>query len=127
MERKKLVVIVDDEEDLLDLFEYNLAREGFAVEAFDRAGPALAFIRDNRPDIILCDWMMPEMTGLEFCQQVKSSLPMADIPFMMVTCRQESEARLQALSAGVTDFVVKPVPMQDLLSRIQTILHRDLL
>lgn len=117
-----LLIIIDDEEDILDLLAYNFAREGFEVKTFERAGPALRFLHERKPDMILCDWMMPEMDGLELCRMVKGDLAMADIPFVMVTCRSERAAIKQALSAGVTDFIVKPVRLQELVSRVRDLL-----
>jgi DNA-binding response OmpR family regulator len=117
-----LLVIIDDEEDLLDLLTYNFERHGYQVAAFDRAAAAQEFIAQRRPDLVLCDWMMPEMTGLALCKQLKDSLDWADLPFVMLTCRTERSAKRQALAAGVTDFITKPVGMQQLLSQVDNIL-----
>ena len=119
---KHLLVIVDDEEDLLDLYEYNFMREGFEVKVFNRARPALNFVSTHRPSLILCDWMMPEMTGLEMCKQMKNSLHLANIPFVMVTCRNEMLARREAIAAGATEFISKPVPLSFLLSRVNELI-----
>ncbi|TAE50938.1 MAG: response regulator [Bacteroidetes bacterium] len=121
---RRLLVVIDDEEDILDLLEYNFIRGGFEVEVFNRARPALDYIRDHRPAMILCDWMMPEMDGLELCKRLKSDVHFCDIPFVMVTCRQESEAYRQALAAGVTDFIVKPVHIHELMGRVNQLLQK---
>jgi DNA-binding response OmpR family regulator len=121
---KGFLVIVDDEHDLLDLFEYNFVRQGFEVEVFDRVKPALDFVQHNRPDMILCDWMLPGMTGLEFCKTLKEDMVLADIPFVMVTCRNEQEAITRARAEGVTDYITKPIRMSDLIERIKMILNR---
>ncbi|MDP5172742.1 MAG: response regulator [Bacteroidia bacterium] len=117
-----LLLIIDDEEDILDLLSYNFGKEGFEVATFDRADLALKFLEGRRPDAILCDWMMPGMDGLEFCRRVKSSVLFADIPFVMVTCRHEKLAEKLAISVGVTDFIVKPVRVPQLVSRVRTLL-----
>ncbi len=117
-----LLVIVDDEEDLLELYAYNFKRRGFAVKTFERAKPALHFIRKNRPALVMCDWMMPEMDGLELCKAIKSSLALADLPFVMVTCRTERLAKSEALAAGVTEFLTKPIGMENLVQRIKSLL-----
>lgn len=122
--QKHLLVIVDDEEDLLDLYEYNFLRKGFEVKAFTRARPALEFVSGTQPDLILCDWMMPEMTGLELCKQVKNSMSLSNIPFVMVTCRNELAARREAIAAGVTEFISKPVPLSLLLSRVSELISQ---
>lgn len=122
MAEQRLVVIIDDEEDILDLLEYNFLREGFCVEAFNRAKPALEFVSRQKPDAILCDWMMPEMTGLELCRAIKENISLADIPFLMVTCRTETTAVKMALAEGVTDYIRKPVRISDLIGKVQTII-----
>jgi DNA-binding response OmpR family regulator len=121
---RRLLVVIDDEEDILDLLEYNFSREGFEVEVFQRGKPALEFVAQRRPDLILCDWMMPEMSGLEVCQQLRSGQEHADVPFVMVTCRQESEAFRQAMAAGATDYIIKPVHIHELMGRVRSILAK---
>ena len=71
-----------------------------------------------RPDMILCDWMMPEMSGIDFCRMVKGNLVLSDIPFVMVTCRSENSAVQKALAEGVSDYIKKPILMPELVSRI---------
>lgn len=117
-----LLVIVDDEEDLLELLAYNFQRRGYEVVSFTRAQPALEFIEQRRPDMVLCDWMMPEMDGLTLCQQLKGSLHLADLPFVMFTCRTESSAQRLALAAGVTDFITKPIGMEALMKRVAEVI-----
>lgn len=122
---KRLLLIIDDEEDLLDLFEYYFQQQGFEVEVFSRAKAALKFIEERVPDMILCDWMMPEMTGLEMCRTVKENLAYAQIPFVMVTCRNEDSAKKEAIQAGATEFIPKPIRMPVLLEQVNNILHRS--
>ena len=117
-----LVLIIDDEEDILDLLTYNFTRAGFRVAAFEEASPALNFLGSNRPEAILCDWMMPGMTGIEVCREIKSNLHLADIPFIMVTCRSEKSAVREAKAEGVTDFITKPVRIPDLVNRVKNLL-----
>ncbi len=119
---EQLIVIIDDEEDLLDLYEYNFSKQGYRVVTFTRALQAIDFIRHNRPSIILCDWMMPELNGLDFCKRLKCDLTLADIPLVMVTCRNEQSAVRQALAAGATDFISKPIGLPALLHRIEFLL-----
>lgn len=116
------LVIIDDEEDLLELLAYNFQRKGYEVVSFNRALPAMDYIRKERPDLVLCDWMMPEMDGLSLCKRLKGSIDMADLPFIMFTCRTESLAERQALAAGVTDFITKPIGMTELLDRVNQVL-----
>lgn len=117
-----LLVMIDDEEDLLDLLEYNFSRVGFEVKAFEEATSAWKFISQSKPDLILCDWMMPGMTGLEFCKKVKEDMKLADIPFVMFTCRGEQEAIANAYLVGVSDYIVKPVKISELVNRVQSLM-----
>ena len=119
----KLIAIIDDEEDLLDLLEYNFTREGFEVVAFNRAKPALNFFQKEKPDMILCDWMMPEMTGIELCQMLKSHEDLGQIPFVMVTCRNEVSAINHAKSVGVTEYIKKPVRISELINKVSFLIE----
>lgn len=122
-QRQPLLVIIDDEEDILELLSYNFKREGYKVAAFERAALALDFLANHRPVAILCDWMMPGMDGLELLRQIKGNLAMADIPFVMVTCKGEKSAQRLAMAEGVTDFIVKPIRVQDLVARVRSLLQ----
>lgn len=122
MAQQRLIVIIDDEEDLLDLYEYNFIKHGFEVATFDRATNALAYIRERHPVAILCDWMMPEMDGLELCKRIKSDIELAEIPFLMVTCRTDKNSVKQALASGATDFITKPIGMTQLIQHVNAII-----
>lgn len=120
---KPLILIIDDEEDILELVTYNFRRAGFRVASFAEAEPALRFLAVHRPEVILCDWMMPGMTGIDVCRQIKSDLSLADIPFVMVTCRSEKRAIREARAEGVTDYITKPVRIQDLVRRVKNLIR----
>ena len=123
MQDSQKLVIIDDEEDLLVLMEYHFKKEGYEVHAFERASEAWEFMDNNRPDMILCDWMMPDMSGLDFCRKVKGNLNLSEIPFVMVTCRSEESAIQRALAEGVSDFIKKPIPMPDLMTRVSELFN----
>lgn len=117
------LIIIDDEQDILDLLEYNFLRHGFEVKVFDRALPALNYLSQRKPDMILCDWMMPGMNGLELCKEIKGNIAFSDIPFVMVSCRHESYAKNQALASGATDYIIKPMRLIDLVNRVKYLLR----
>ena len=123
MEESQKLVIIDDEEDLLDLMEYHFKKKGYEVFAFESANKAWEFMGEVRPDMILCDWMMPEMSGIDFCRMVKGNLVLSDIPFVMVTCRSEKSAVQKALAEGVSDYIKKPILMPELVSRIDNLFN----
>ncbi|MEL6696259.1 MAG: response regulator [Bacteroidota bacterium] len=125
MAQQRLIVIIDDEEDLLDLYEYNFIKHGFEVATFNRASKALKYIKEQTPIAILCDWMMPEMDGLELCRKIKSDIELADIPFLMVTCRTDKNSVKQALASGATDFITKPVGMNQLIQHVNAIITQS--
>ncbi len=114
-----LVIVIDDENDILDLLEYNFLRHGFEVLVFDRALPAYHYILKRTPDIIICDWMMPGMNGLELCEKVKSTISLAEIPFIMVSCIHDPKAINKAYSCGITDYIVKPARITNLVQRVK--------
>ena len=120
--RSELLVIVDDEEDILELLQYNFRTKGYKVAAFNRVKPAMDFIRRQKPSAILCDWMMPEKDGLDFCRDLKNDTELSSIPFVMVTCKSEKTAIAQAMDEGVSDYVVKPVRILDLIIRVEDLL-----
>ncbi len=112
------VWIVDDEKDLLELLAYNFERAGFRVKTFVKAEPALETFAYSQPDIILSDWMMPGMDGMEFCKRIKQQQLGSRIPFFMVTCKSERESANEAMSLGVDEFFSKPFKIQELIARV---------
>ena len=115
-----LLYIIDDENDILDLLAYNFRKIGFEVVPFNRAQPAWEHMHggSRKPDVILCDWMMPEMNGLEFCRRLKQEETLSQIPFVMVTCKHEQSSISEAVAMGVSDYIVKPVRVPELLQRV---------
>lgn len=127
MSRRHLFV-VDDEQDILDLLEYCLRKEGYEVSVFQDALTALECIEHHSPDLILSDWNMPNMDGLEFCRAVKFDNRYAHIPFVMITCRDDEIDIVSALELGAEEYMVKPFRIRELVTRVKKIIKRaDLL
>jgi len=118
-------MIVDDEQDILDLLEYCLKKEGYQVSVFKDAPTALAQIEHISPNLILSDWNMPEMDGLEFCRSVKLDSRFTHIPFVMITCRDDEIDVVSALELGAEDYLVKPFRTRELITRIKKIIKRN--
>lgn len=116
---KTRVVAIDDVGDILDLIEYNLTKEDMLVETFEKSNLALEHIAQNPPDIIICDWMMPQPDGLEVCEILKSNDLTRHVPIIMLTCKGSIHDYKQAMEAGAEDYIVKPVRMDELIRRIK--------
>ena len=121
---QKSILIVDDEEDIRDLLSYNLKKAGFNVDVASNGNDCLSKLKSNKPNLILLDVMMPEMDGLEVCEQIKSESTNADILICFLTARGEDYSQIAALEAGGDDYVTKPIKPKVLLSRINAILRR---
>jgi two-component system, OmpR family, phosphate regulon response regulator PhoB len=121
---KPLVLVVEDETALQQLLAYNLQRAGFAVEqAFD-SDEALTLIAERPPDLILLDWMLPWMSGLELCRQLRRKKETANLPIIMLTARTEEPDRLQGLDTGADDYITKPFSIDELIARVRAVLRR---
>jgi len=116
------VVAIDDVSDILDLIQYNLNKEGMHVDVFTGGSEALEFISESLPDIVISDWMMPAPDGLEVCKTLKSNIRTADIPIIMLTCKGDLQDYKIAKEAGASDYVAKPVRMEELIRRIKLLL-----
>ncbi len=121
---KPLVLVVEDEAALQQLLAYNLQRAGFAVEqAFD-SDEALTLIAERLPDVVLLDWMLPWMSGLELCRQLRRKTQTANLPIIMLTARTEEPDRLQGLDTGADDYITKPFSIDELIARVRAVLRR---
>lgn len=121
---KHMVMVVEDEEALALLLKYNLEKEGFDVAWEPRGNKALAEIEKNRPSVIILDWMLPEMSGVEICKLVRSKPDIKNIPIIMLTAKGEEEDKIKGLSAGADDYVTKPFSIPELMARVKTQLRR---
>ena len=119
------ILIVEDEADLAVLLRYNLEAEGFRVATAASGDEAVERIRDGVPDLILLDWMLPGLSGIELCRRWRSREDTARTPIIMITARGEEEERVRGLATGADDYVVKPFSIPELLARINALLRRS--
>jgi two-component system phosphate regulon response regulator PhoB len=118
------ILIVEDEEPIQILLTYNLQAEGFRVRATVNGEDVAHLVNEERPDLILLDWMLPGISGIEVCRLLRSRPETRDIPVIMLTARGEENERVRGLATGADDYIVKPFSVPELLARIKTILRR---
>ncbi len=118
------VLVVEDEQALVELLRYNLEQAGFRVTVALDGEEALAAVRDEVPDLVLLDWMLPLMSGIEVCRQLRRQTATANLPIIMLTARGEEGDRVRGLDAGADDYVAKPFSPAELVARIRAVLRR---
>ena len=118
------ILIVEDEASLQELLAYNLERAGFAVEQAYDADEARTMIAEQAPDLVLLDWMLPYMSGLELCRQLRRQPVTANLPIVMLTARVEERDRLHGLDTGADDYITKPFSVDELIARVRAVLRR---
>ena len=118
------ILIVEDEEPLQILLKYNLEAEGYRVFAATAGEDVPMMIADEHPNLIILDWMLPGISGIELCRLLRAKPETRDIPIVMLTARGEEAERIRGLATGADDYVVKPFSVPELLARIRTILRR---
>lgn len=121
---KPCVLLVEDEPAQREILRYNLTSEGFDVTMAENGDDALILLDEVMPDLILLDWMLPGVSGIEICRQVKSRKQTRAIPVIMLSARSEEVDRVRGLETGADDYVVKPYSVGELLARIRTQLRR---
>jgi two-component system phosphate regulon response regulator PhoB len=121
---KEKVLVIDDEEDILELVKYNLAKEGYRVTGVLSGEEALAKAKQEMPDVVLLDLMLPGVDGLEVCRRLKSNPLTAQIPIVMVTAKGEDADIVTGLELGADDYIIKPFSPRVLLARIRAVLRR---
>ena len=124
METKPLVLIVEDEEALVTLLQYNFEKENYRVSLARNGQEAILLIDEMLPDLIILDWMLPEISGLELCRQLRSRTKTRNLPIIMLTARGEEADRIRGLDTGADDYITKPFSMTELLSRVRAVLRR---
>jgi two-component system phosphate regulon response regulator PhoB len=119
------ILIVEDESDLALLLSYNLESEGYMVENVARGDEAELRLAENAPDLVILDWMLPGVSGLEICRRLRAREATRTLPVIMVTARGEEAERVRGLSVGADDYVVKPFSVPELMARVRALLRRS--
>ncbi|APF36315.1 phosphate regulon transcriptional regulator PhoB [Chelatococcus daeguensis] len=118
------ILIVEDEEPLTLLLRYNLEAEGYTVDAVARGDEAEVRLREQVPDLVLLDWMLPGLSGIELCRRLRARRETERLPVIMLTARGEEGERVRGLATGADDYVVKPFSVPELLARVRALLRR---
>lgn len=122
---KKLIAVVDDEPDILELVSVNLRRAGFHVSEYRNASDFIGSLREERPDLVILDLMLPDTHGTEVCRMMRNSGGTADIPIIMLTAMVEESDRVAGLELGADDYVTKPFSPRELVARVKAVLRRS--
>ncbi len=118
------ILVVEDEEALSTLLQYNLEKEGYDVTLAGDGEEALMLVNERLPDLIVLDWMMPKISGIEVCRRLRSRSETRNVPIVMLTARGEESDRIRGLDTGADDYVIKPFSMTELTARIRAVLRR---
>lgn len=118
------VLVVEDEGAQREVLQYNLEAEGFEVVVADNGEDALLLVQEEQPDLMVLDWMLPKVSGIEVCRQVKADPATRSIPIIMLSARSEESDRVRGLETGADDYVVKPYSVVELMARLRTQLRR---
>ena len=122
---KPLVLVVEDEAALVTLLRYNLEREGFEVIEARDGEEALLLAKERRPDLVLLDWMLPLVSGIEVCRQLRRLPETRAVPVVMLTARGEEADKVRGLDSGADDYVTKPFSPGELIARLRALLRRS--
>ncbi|APG62206.1 phosphate regulon transcriptional regulatory protein PhoB [Sphingorhabdus lutea] len=118
------LLLVEDDESLAELVRYNFEREGFTIRHTPDGEEALIMAAEHTPDIVLLDWMIENLSGIEVCRQLRRNAATSQIPIIMLTARGEEDDRIRGLEIGADDYVTKPFSPRELIARVNAVLRR---
>ena len=118
------ILVVEDEASLATLLEYNLTKEGFVVRVAVDGEEGLLRVTEDNPDLVVLDWMLPKISGIEVCRRLRSKPETRNVPVIMLTARSEEADRVRGLETGTDDYLTKPFSMSELCARIKAVLRR---
>jgi two-component system phosphate regulon response regulator PhoB len=118
------ILVVEDEEALAQLLHYNLDKEGYRVSIANDGEEAMIQADEETPDLVVLDWMLPRLSGIEVCRRLRSGRKTRNVPIIMLTARGEETDRVRGLDTGADDYIVKPVSMSELAARVRAVLRR---
>ena len=119
------VLIVEDEDALAVVLRYNLEAEGYEVDVAMRGDEAEAMLKEQQPDMLVLDWMLPGVSGIELCRRLRAKPETQQLPIIMLTARGEESERIRGLATGADDYVVKPFSVPELMARVRALLRRS--
>lgn len=118
------ILLVEDDANLVELIRYNLEKEGFDVVTTPDGEEALVLAEDDRPDVVVLDWMIANLSGIEVCRRLRRAPETASLPIIMLTARAEEGDRVRGLETGADDYVTKPFSPRELVARVRALLRR---
>ena len=121
---KPFIVIAEDEQAVSELLRYNLESEGYETAIANDGDEAMLLIDERIPDLMLLDWMLPKISGIEICRRVRTRQETANLPIIMLTARTEEADRIRGLETGADDYVTKPFSTNELMARVKAVLRR---
>ena len=122
---KARILIVEDEEALTQLLRYNLETQGYDVETIARGDEADTRLKESIPDLVILDWMLPGLSGIELCRRLRARPETRQLPIIMLTARGEESERVRGLATGADDYIVKPFSVPELIARVAALLRRS--
>lgn len=124
MDMKPLILIVEDEAALATMLRYNLEKEGYRVCEAGDGEEALTLVAERKPDLVVLDWMLPSLSGIEVCRQLRRKPVTRELPIIMLTARGEEGDKIRGLNTGADDYMTKPFSLPELMARIRAMLRR---
>ncbi len=121
---KPFIVIAEDESSVSELLKYNLESEGYETATANDGDEAMLLLDERIPDLMLLDWMLPKVSGIEICRRVRSRQETANLPIIMLTAKTEEADRVRGLETGADDYVTKPFSTNELMARVRAVLRR---
>jgi len=122
---RPLVLIVEDEPAVVTMLRYNLEKQGYRVDEAGDGAEALTRIAEAKPDLVLLDWMLPTLSGIEVCRQLRRNPNTATLPVIMLTARADDQDAVRGLNTGADDYITKPFSIEALIARIRALLRRS--
>lgn len=118
------ILVIDDEEHILELLKFNLELSGFDVYVSTDASQTQDLIKNQNPDLLLLDWMLPKISGIDILKKIRSDEATYDLPVIMLTAKNMEDDKIQGLNVGADDYITKPFSIKELMARINTVLRR---
>ena len=119
------IFIIEDEPSIIQLVQHNLEKEGFIVSSSINGNNGLKELKKFEPNLLLLDWMLPDLSGVEICKNIRKDLKLKSLPIIMLTAKGEEEDKIKGLDSGVDDYLTKPFSFNELLARIKAVLRRS--